>query len=90
MKPTIKFGKRFEVISILTKPHVSRFSDNFLPRICELAVWCGNRQTKIAACELLHSIVLLLLGKAAAKRDVVSAEGSDGDHEGRVSGFALL
>ena len=37
-------------------------TDKFLPRACELALSSGNRQTKVAACELVHSLVLLLLG----------------------------
>ncbi|XP_065898419.1 DNA-dependent protein kinase catalytic subunit-like isoform X2 [Dysidea avara] len=39
--------------------------DPFLPRVCELAVSSNDRQTKIAACELLHAMVLLMLGRAA-------------------------
>uniref|UniRef100_A0A8D0GIE8 DNA-dependent protein kinase catalytic subunit n=1 Tax=Sphenodon punctatus TaxID=8508 RepID=A0A8D0GIE8_SPHPU len=41
------------------------YLDLFLPRVTELALSASDRQTKIAACELLHSIVMYMLGKAA-------------------------
>ncbi|XP_049710414.1 DNA-dependent protein kinase catalytic subunit isoform X1 [Elephas maximus indicus] len=40
------------------------YLDVFLPRVTELALLASDRQTKIAACELLHSLVMLMLGKA--------------------------
>lgn len=43
------------------------FVDKFLPRACELAMSSSNRQTKVAACELVHSLVLLLLGNVFTK-----------------------
>uniref|UniRef100_A0A182N6I2 DNA-dependent protein kinase catalytic subunit n=1 Tax=Anopheles dirus TaxID=7168 RepID=A0A182N6I2_9DIPT len=36
--------------------------DAVVGRVCELAVECSDRATKLAACELLHTIVLYLLG----------------------------
>jgi DNA-dependent protein kinase catalytic subunit len=39
--------------------------DPFLPRVCELASTSSDRQTKIAACELLHAMVLFILGRSA-------------------------
>ena len=54
--------------------------DPFLPRCCELATSSNDRQTKvsllvvkllfdcymqIASCELLHAMVLVMLGRAA-------------------------
>uniref|UniRef100_A0A182QYZ1 DNA-PKcs N-terminal domain-containing protein n=1 Tax=Anopheles farauti TaxID=69004 RepID=A0A182QYZ1_9DIPT len=36
--------------------------DAIVGRVCELAVGCSDRATKLAACELLHTIVLYLLG----------------------------
>eukprot|EP00058_Branchiostoma_floridae_P019566 XP_002605056.1 hypothetical protein BRAFLDRAFT_85202 [Branchiostoma floridae] len=39
--------------------------DPFLPRICELATTSSDRQTKVAACELLHSLVLYMVGQGA-------------------------
>ncbi|XP_034980550.2 DNA-dependent protein kinase catalytic subunit [Zootoca vivipara] len=41
------------------------YLDLFLPRVTELALSASDRQTKVAACELLHSIVVYMLGKAA-------------------------
>ncbi|KAL0599439.1 DNA-dependent protein kinase catalytic subunit [Plecturocebus cupreus] len=40
------------------------FLDVFLPRVTELALTASDRQTKVAACELLHSMVMFMLGKA--------------------------
>ncbi|XP_027746012.1 DNA-dependent protein kinase catalytic subunit isoform X2 [Empidonax traillii] len=40
------------------------YLDLFLPRVTELALSASDRQTKVAACELLHSIVTYMLGKA--------------------------
>uniref|UniRef100_A0A3Q1ES12 DNA-dependent protein kinase catalytic subunit n=1 Tax=Acanthochromis polyacanthus TaxID=80966 RepID=A0A3Q1ES12_9TELE len=41
------------------------FLDPFLPRISELALSTSDRQTKVAACELLHSLVIYMVGKSA-------------------------
>ncbi|CAN9506484.1 unnamed protein product [Ophioblennius macclurei] len=41
------------------------FLDPFLPRISELALSTSDRQTKVAACELLHSLVVYMVGKSA-------------------------
>ncbi|XP_053105021.1 DNA-dependent protein kinase catalytic subunit isoform X2 [Hemicordylus capensis] len=41
------------------------YLDVFLPRVTELALSASDRQTKVAACELLHSIVMYMLGKAS-------------------------
>ncbi|ERE76154.1 DNA-dependent protein kinase catalytic subunit [Cricetulus griseus] len=40
------------------------YLDVFLPRVTELALSASDRQTKVAACELLHSMVVFMLGKA--------------------------
>lgn len=42
-----------------------QFLDEFLPRIVELAESAPDRKTKIVACELLHSIVIVMIGKSA-------------------------
>ena len=44
-----------------------RFVDPFLPRVVELAQYSSDRQTKVAACELLHSLVLYTLGRGAVQ-----------------------
>ncbi|TSL34570.1 DNA-dependent protein kinase catalytic subunit [Bagarius yarrelli] len=41
------------------------YLDPFLPRITELALSCSDRQTKVAACELLHSLVVYMVGRGA-------------------------
>ncbi|XP_010766865.1 DNA-dependent protein kinase catalytic subunit [Notothenia coriiceps] len=41
------------------------YLDPFLPHISELALSTSDRQTKIAACELLHSLVVYMVGKSA-------------------------
>ncbi|XP_078072249.1 DNA-dependent protein kinase catalytic subunit isoform X3 [Mustelus asterias] len=41
------------------------YLDSFLPRISELALSASDRQTKVAACELLHSVVAYMLGKGS-------------------------
>ncbi|KAM9337515.1 DNA-dependent protein kinase catalytic subunit [Symphorus nematophorus] len=41
------------------------FFDPFLPRISELALSTSDRHTKVAACELLHSLVVYMVGKSA-------------------------
>ena len=40
-------------------------TDPFLPRVVELAVSSTDRQTKVAACELLHSLLLYAVGRGA-------------------------
>ncbi|KAJ0023075.1 hypothetical protein NQD34_015209 [Periophthalmus magnuspinnatus] len=41
------------------------YLDPFLPRISELALTTSDRQTKVAACELLHTVVIFMVGKSA-------------------------
>ncbi|XP_053670241.1 DNA-dependent protein kinase catalytic subunit-like [Anopheles nili] len=36
--------------------------DGIIGRVCQLAVECSDRATKLAACELLHTLILYLLG----------------------------
>ncbi|KAM3927958.1 DNA-dependent protein kinase catalytic subunit [Leptodactylus fuscus] len=43
--------------------------DIFLPRVTDLALSASDRQTKVAACELLHSMVTFMLGKASQMPD---------------------
>ncbi|XP_057593505.1 DNA-dependent protein kinase catalytic subunit isoform X2 [Hippopotamus amphibius kiboko] len=45
------------------------YLDPFLPRVTELALSAGDRHTKVAACELLHSMVMFMLGKATQMPD---------------------
>ncbi|CRK91834.1 CLUMA_CG005456, isoform A [Clunio marinus] len=39
------------------------FLDNLIERVCQLALSSSERTTKIAACELLHGLVLYIMGK---------------------------
>lgn len=41
------------------------YLDSFLPRVTELALSSSDRQTKVAACELLHSLVIYMVGKGS-------------------------
>ncbi|XP_072167838.1 DNA-dependent protein kinase catalytic subunit-like [Diadema setosum] len=43
--------------------------DPFLPRIVELALTGSERQTKVAACEALHTLVLFMLGRGSQQPD---------------------
>lgn len=43
------------------------YFDSFLPHLLELATKSSDRQTKSAACEFLHSLVVFSLGRAAQK-----------------------
>eukprot|EP00731_Ephydatia_muelleri_P028747 Em0020g391a len=45
------------------KPSI--YLDPFLPRVCELAVSSSDRQSKVVACELLHAMVLFMIGRSA-------------------------
>lgn len=54
--PHLKVGLPFEDHSL------NVYLDRFVPRIIEIALNCSDRKTKIVACELLHSIILLILG----------------------------
>ncbi|XP_030070017.1 DNA-dependent protein kinase catalytic subunit [Microcaecilia unicolor] len=53
----------FAVPFVDMKPII--YLDSFLPRVTELALSTSDRQTKVAACELLHSMVVYMLGKAS-------------------------
>ncbi|KAI8641990.1 hypothetical protein BD408DRAFT_483034 [Parasitella parasitica] len=44
---------------------VNIYLDEFLPRICELAESSPDRKVKIAACELLHGLVIYMIGNSA-------------------------
>ncbi|KAK0144676.1 DNA-dependent protein kinase catalytic subunit [Merluccius polli] len=49
------------------------YLDPFLPHISELALSTSDRHTKVAACELLHSLVVYMIGKSAQMADVPSS-----------------
>ncbi|RHZ54176.1 hypothetical protein Glove_429g28 [Diversispora epigaea] len=45
--------------------------DEFLPRIVELAESAPDRKTKVISCELLHSIMLLMIGRSAFQARII-------------------
>ncbi|XP_076296859.1 DNA-dependent protein kinase catalytic subunit isoform X2 [Lasioglossum baleicum] len=49
----------------LSDAEVDIYFDKILPRLTELARNSGDRRTKIIACEVLHSMVMLILGKTS-------------------------
>lgn len=60
----VKFGVSFADV----KTEV--YLDSLLPRIIELASSSANRQSKVAACEALHSLVHHILGTAVAQTHI--------------------
>lgn len=60
--------KRLKIRVPFMNVKVNIYLDEFLPRICELAESSSERQVKVAACELLHSIITLVV----AERDTLS------------------
>ncbi|KAK5649277.1 hypothetical protein RI129_000306 [Pyrocoelia pectoralis] len=38
------------------------YMDKFVPRVVELSLYSSDRKMRLAACELLHAIILILLG----------------------------
>ena len=69
LKPTIYFGLcvKFKIDYLLTLIFGNLFTDPFLPRVVELATRSTDRQTKVAACEFLHSLVLFMLGRGTVQ-----------------------
>ncbi|ROT76685.1 putative DNA-dependent protein kinase catalytic subunit-like [Penaeus vannamei] len=57
----VKFATPFEHIKI------DIYLDDLLPHVVDLAVNSSDRQTKVAASELLHSIIILMIGTGAQK-----------------------
>ncbi|XP_076445486.1 DNA-dependent protein kinase catalytic subunit-like [Babylonia areolata] len=54
---------RFDMPFFDMKPVI--YFDPFLPHVVELARQSSDRQTKVAACELLHSLTLYTVGRSA-------------------------
>ena len=48
--------------------------DNILPRVVDLALSSGDRRTRMCACEVLHSLIILILGKT---RDIINKPNPD-------------
>ena len=80
---TYPFSLHFISLAHKFKPFYSLFyiiPDPFLPYVVELSTTSSDRQTKIAACELLHSLVLYVLGRSvsgpAARRGQGASQGA--------------
>ncbi len=67
---------KFYVPFVDMKPTI--YFDRFLPRVVYLALSSTNRQTKVSACELLHAIVIYMIGKSVSDPDSVSSGNSNG------------
>lgn len=64
--------------------------DAILPRITTLCLQSGKRQTKVAAGELLHALVLFMVGtNAAHKPDQPAGRGRKGKGEDEVEGTQM-
>ena len=50
-------------------------SDTVLRRVCELAETCAARDTRIIACEVLHGLVLWLIGSRVSSLGSPSVRG---------------
>ncbi|KAG0763147.1 hypothetical protein G6F62_000892 [Rhizopus arrhizus] len=57
--------KRLKIYLPFQNTKVDIYLDEFLPRICELAESSPDRQVKVAACELLHSLIIFMIGNSA-------------------------
>lgn len=55
-EPQLKFTLPYKDV----KPNI--YLDRLVPRVLELAMSSGDQKTRITACELLHSIVIFMLG----------------------------
>lgn len=55
-EPQLKFTLPYKEV----KPNI--YLDRLVPRVLELAMSSGDQKTRITACELLHSIVIYMLG----------------------------
>ncbi|KAF5289822.1 hypothetical protein FQA39_LY14977 [Lamprigera yunnana] len=47
------------------------YMDKFVPRVIELSLYCSDRKMRVASCELLHSLVLIILGTSHGTQENV-------------------
>lgn len=59
--------KRLKLTIPLNQRKIDIYLDSCLPRIIDIAKSSNEKQTRIAACELLHGLVLYMIGKSATK-----------------------
>uniref|UniRef100_A0A0P4W3R0 non-specific serine/threonine protein kinase n=1 Tax=Scylla olivacea TaxID=85551 RepID=A0A0P4W3R0_SCYOL len=50
------------------------YLDDLLPRVVDLALNSSDRQTKVAASELLHSIIILMIGTGSQQQEGIQAK----------------
>ncbi|KAK7790685.1 hypothetical protein R5R35_009591 [Gryllus longicercus] len=53
------------------------YLDSLLPHVVDLTVNCSDRQTRLAACELLHAVIMLMLGTSKQTADTDYSEMSE-------------
>lgn len=61
----VKWDASLQTISLtLFGPNLNPkiYLDTIMPRICEIAVSANDRQKKMAACEIVHALILYLIG----------------------------
>ena len=59
--------KRIKFSIPLNNKKIDIYLDSCLPRIVDIAKNSNEKQTRTAACELLHGLVLYMIGKSATK-----------------------
>ena len=59
--------KRLKLTIPLNQRKIDIYLDSCLPRIIDIAKSSIEKKTRIAACELLHGLVLYMIGKSATR-----------------------
>ncbi|GJQ83173.1 hypothetical protein Trydic_g18200 [Trypoxylus dichotomus] len=66
------YGKQLHLkveLMFMNNFHVDLYLEKFILRIVELALYCSERKLRINACEVLHAIVLIFLGRTKQMSD---------------------
>jgi DNA-dependent protein kinase catalytic subunit len=69
--------KRIKFTIPLNTRKVDIYLDSCLPRIVDLAQNSTDKETRIAACELLHALIIFMIGKSATKPKGKKAKNQD-------------
>jgi len=67
--------KRLKFTIPLHQRKIDIYLDSCLPRIVDLAQSSADKETRISACELLHALVIFMIGKSATKPKASSGRG---------------
>lgn len=67
--------KRLRFIVPLHTSKLEIYLDSCLPRIVDLAQNSTDKQTRIAACELLHALILYMIGRSATNPSLNTTKG---------------